>query len=51
MIREESARTLRYGRGGQNEKDWRYLEDLWDGVDRNIRLDKMRYEDTHKGEQ
>lgn len=51
MIREESARTPRYGRGGQNEKDWRYLEDLWDSVDRNIRLDKMRYEDAHKGEQ
>lgn len=51
MIREESARTARYGRGGQNEKDWRYLNQLWQSIDHNIRLEKQRYEDAHRGEQ
>ena len=51
MIQEEAAHTARYGRGGQNEKDWRYLENLWISVENNLRLDKMRYEDAHKGEQ
>ena len=51
MIQEESARTARYGRGGQNEKEWRYLKQLWDSIDYNIQLDKLRYENAHRGEQ
>ena len=48
MLKEESAHTARYGGGGANEKHWRYVNDLRDGVERSIHLDKMRYEDAHK---
>lgn len=51
MLKEESAHTPRYGGGGANEKHWRYVNDLRDGVERSINLDKMRYEDAHKEQQ
>ena len=49
MLEDESGTSARYGH--TNEKHYQYVRGLIDSVERMRNLEKMRYEDAHKGEQ
>ena len=48
MLYDEHAHTPRYG---GNAKHWDYVNDLIKGILQRQHVEKMRYEDAHKGEQ